>query len=556
MRLGKSAWLELKVPFGEPTADESLLVDRMTFGGQLPLVRDYWAKEIAKQALLRTPDAVLDTWYKAQLVHVYLSDDRMPDSDLVNCVVGTEAYGNFTNEATMIVNSLERRGLHEEARRRIEVWLEYQGTVPQPGNFSDHEGLFYGAGGYEQGAYNQHHGWALWCMGEHWFFTRDTDWLLKNATKITAGCDWIIRQRQHTKLLDEAGQPVLEYGFLPAGSLEDVTDFYYWLSTNSLTWRGLDTAARALRDAGHPEGARLVSEADAYAEDLRRGFTEMRRRSPVVKLRDASWAPHIPSRLYRRGRDVGWIREVLEGAIYLLISGLFPVDGPEAEWILRDYEDTKYVESPWSYDIEPFEHYWFDRGGFSMQPNLLAGCVPFLMRDQVKHYLRGFFNAFASCWRPEECLLIEHPLPVLGLTSGSHYKPSDEANSLNWLLNLLVFEQDETLYYGKALPRYWLREGEVASVAKMTTKWGATSVAYHSEAASGRLTASITLPDRKLPEQILVRFRHPQQALMTSVTVDGIPWASFDARQEWVELDPATLEPGGQVTIVAKYRVR
>jgi hypothetical protein len=201
-------------------------------------------------------------------MHVAQTDLAMPDdSGLINTSVGTSTYGNFSNESCMIIHDLHERGLFDDARRRLEVWIKYQGTAPQPGNFSDYDGMYFGAGGFEQGAYNQHHGWVLWCLAEHFLFTRDAAWLTRVADSIVAGCDWVFRQCQHTKktLPHSRGW---EHGFLPAGSLEDVTDFYYWLSTNSLTWRGVDLAATALKHIRHPEVSRLRAQADAYRDDL------------------------------------------------------------------------------------------------------------------------------------------------------------------------------------------------------------------------------------------------------------------------------------------------
>ena len=57
---------------------------------------------------------------------------------------------------------------------------------------------------------------------------------------------------------------------------------------------------------------------------------------------------------------------------------------------------------------------WFDRGGFSMQPNLLAGLLPHLDRDEPEIYLWMFFNAWGACYREEINAMVEHPLPVLG----------------------------------------------------------------------------------------------------------------------------------------------
>ena len=67
-----------------------------------------------------------------------------------------------------------------------------------------------------------------------------------------------------------------ERGFLPAGALEDVQEYRYWLTTNTMIWRGVNAAAQALEAYGHPEAERIRREADAYGKDLRRGFETMR----------------------------------------------------------------------------------------------------------------------------------------------------------------------------------------------------------------------------------------------------------------------------------------
>jgi hypothetical protein len=64
----------------------------------------------------------------------------------------------------MMVVDLERRGYHREAQECLDAWLHYQGTAQLPGDFASQEGVLYGAGGYEAGGYNQHHGWILWML--------------------------------------------------------------------------------------------------------------------------------------------------------------------------------------------------------------------------------------------------------------------------------------------------------------------------------------------------------------------------------------------------------
>ena len=443
--------------------------------------------------------------------------------------------------------------MHDEARRRLDLWVKYQGTAAQPGNFTDFQGMYYGAGGFESGNYNQHHGWVLWCLAEYYLTTRDAAWLDGVAASMVQGCDWVFRQRRTTD-----GTPCRsrgwERGFLPAGSLEDVTDFCYWLSTNALTWRGVDRAALALETRGHPEAKRLRREADAYAGDLRRGFDAARRASPLVRMRDGRWVPTFPSRLYRRGRDLGWIREVLEGSIYLLISGLYDPRSPEAAWILDDYHDNRYPAPPYGYALRDVDGMFFARGGFSIQPCLLAGLVPHLDRDEPEIAIWMYFNALLACYREENEGLVEHPLPELGYSNAVVWKTSDEANAVMWLRMLIVYSAADVLHVGRALPRAWLREGEEVSISSLWTIHGTVDARYRSAASPGRIdcTLRFTPRDPVRASRFLVHFRHPDGRPLESVEVNGRPWQRFDAATS--DVDPTGLD--GEIRIEARSAER
>ncbi|MBN2309141.1 MAG: hypothetical protein JXR94_09235 [Candidatus Hydrogenedentes bacterium] len=523
---GDICTLIVKIPYiAIDTAEEFGALDGLDFERCYTELREYW-RGTAAGARVATPEPQLDALHAAHPAHVFVTDFAMPDDpDLVNTSVGTATYGNFTNESCMIVNELDRRGLHDEARRRLAVWLKYQGTVPQPGNFTDCEGMFYGAGGFEQGCYNQHHGWALWCLCEHFFLTHDSDWFDAVAGAVIAGADWVFRQRAATTgpLPHSRGW---ERGFLPAGSLEDVEDFFYWLSTNALTWRGAEWAARALERAGHPEAARIRAEADAYRTDLIRGFETMRRHAPLVRLRDGRWVPQYPSRLYRRGRDFGWIREVLEGSIYLLISGLYDPRSREGGWILDDFQDNRYPAPPYGYVIPHFEDTWFNLAGFSIQPNLLAGLMPHLERDEPEVYIWMFYNAWASCYREEIGAMTEHPLPWLGFSNAANIKTSDEANAVAWLRHMFVYAAEssaepDTLHLGRAIPRHWFDQHAPFEAQGVVTRFGTAGIRYEPDPGRRVVKAVVSLELVDTPGRVLVRVRPPQHEPVTAARVDG-----------------------------------
>ena len=510
----------------------------------------YWRAESRKGAQIRTPDARLNAAYAGHLPIVLMTDLGYPDgSGIVNTSVGACTYGNYTNESAMIIEELEQRGLAEEVTRRLAVWTRYQGTVGLKGRFTDHDGVYFGAGGLEAGqSYNQHHGWALWALARHYLHTGDGEWFAGVADGVVRAADWIVRQRRETSG-DLPHSHGWERGFLPAGALEDVDDYFYWLSTNSLTWRGLNVAAQALAQFGHPEAARFRREADAYRSDLVNGFETARRHSPLIRLRDGRWVPHYPSRLYCRGRDHGWIRETLEGSVYLLISGLYKPESREGGWILDDYLDTRYMNPPFGYRVDDTRTQWFDSGGFSVQPNLLAGLLPHLDRDEIDVYLWMFFNAWAACYREEVQAMVEHPLPVLGFSNSAPFKTSDQSNAMKWLAYMFVYERDGLLHLGRALPRAWFAGEETFGATRLSTPAGVVSIVYHPKPEVHQIEAEAELELRRQPGRLLVRFRHPQNKSIRSVSVDGRPHLAFDAESGDVELIPTS----GRIRVLASY---
>ena len=511
---------------------------------------EFWRQLTARGAQIETPEPWLNDFYKSHLRHLQVNCPGDLETSRRYAHVGTFHYGVYSNESAMMISDLDRRGYHQAAEQCLQTWLDFQGTVMLPGNFKSKKGLFYGANGSESGGYNKHHGYTMWCVAEHWWYTRDREWMEQAAPHLIRACEWVMRERKATMRTDKDGARPIEYGFLPAGGLEDVQDYWYWLATNACTVWGFDAVAAALTDYGHPDAPRIQKEADAFHRDVMNGITESRIRAPVVRLRDGTYVPKYPSRMYERGRCVGWIRETLEGSLCLLLTGLIPPDAPDARWIMKDYEDNLYVSDRYGYSIPVFNRFWFSRGGFSMQANLLDSPMPYIHMDQVKHYLRAYFNAFASAFYPEIRMCNEHSLPELGYPAGDHFKTSDEANSTYWLRLMFVYEQGKDLHLGRAIPRYWLADGKSVGIERAASHFGPLTLRITSRARQGEIEARVSPPQRTRPENIYVRLRHPKSKPIQSVTLNGEKYERFDSKNEWVIL-PGTVN--GEQTIVAKY---
>jgi hypothetical protein len=524
---GQTRSLVLKIPYLLLTSEERDSLAHLDFDRERTAVASYWRRQLDRSGHLITPEPMLNDFYRSLPMHLLVNCEREPDSDRRFARVGSFSYGAYGNESCMMVVDLDRRGYHKEAQDCLDSWLHYQSTVELPGSFQSKEGVLYGAAGYEAGGYNQHHGWILWMLAEHYRFTRDAAWLRRSAPGVVKACDWIITETKGT-----ANRPELERGLLPAGSLEDIGDWWTWLSTSCYTWRGMDSAAWALEQIQHPDAGRIRREADAFHANLLKNFRIAAERAPVVRLRDGTAIPHFPSHVHRRGRCFGWICETLEGALHLLITRALDPNSQEASWIVQDYEDNLYLSNQYGYTLDRFEEHWFGRGGMSMQACLLLDVEPYLYRDDVKHALRALFNGEAVSYFPDVRMNTEHALPDIADWRGDQFKSSDESNTAGWLRYLFVREEGDQLLLGQAVPREWLKDNQRCGLERAATYFGPTSVVF--TGGKDQITAEIEGPQRNPPKVIRLRFRDPQQRPLADVTVDDQPWEKYQG--EWVEL--------------------
>jgi hypothetical protein len=540
----------IKIPF--VTLDQPGEIERLrklNFEEEFNRVKSFWKARAEQSTQIHTPVNEINNFYRAHVSHLLINCGREVGADRLMARVGSFGYGVYGNESCMMITDLDRRGFHAEAERSLQTFLHYQGTAALPGDYSTQDGVFNGAGGWESGGYNQHHGWIMWAMAEHYWSSGDAAWLKRNADRLIKASGWISQQRARTKNFEAKSLRGIERGLLPPGSLEDIGDWRCWLSNNGFSWWGMDAVAKALADVGHPEAKALQAEADAFRADLLAAFGEAMVRSPMVRLRDGTWIPQMPSDAHRRGRSFGWITVTLEGPIYLIRIGAISPDDPMARCIMQDYEDNLYLSEQYGYSPSHLEKYWFSRGGFSMQPNLLCSPHPYLLRDEIKHFLRSYFNAFAVTYYPNTQMLTEHPLPEMSDWRGDHYKSSDESNSAYWLRLMFVHEHDDELYLGMAIPRAWLADGCVPAIERAATRFGPLSLRFESQAAQDLIKATLEPPTRRAPKKMCLRIRHPDAKPLARVEIEGKPWDRFQAKKEWIELPRLT----GRTTITTYY---
>ena len=536
-----SAVLEIRIPFRTFTAAGDRQVVRQTgFEKRLKETLAYWENATAGGMQIHVPDEEFNRFWRAHLQHILVNFYRDVPSGYDMLPAGTFDYNVFPTETCIQARLLEMRGLHELAWRFLRPIVELQGTHPFAGRFRSTSAIFHGTRvdadhDYTHLGYNFAHGWVLWDLAAYYFFTRDEEWLKSVLPRMRKAMDWIVDERTATMKKQKDGTPVPEYGLLPAGEMEDNQEWQYWFGVNAYTYWGMIAAAEAIAAVDSPEGARFKKEADAYRGDIRRAALRAMAIAPVVPVRDGTFIPTIPTRTSLHGRDLGWFRNALHGGHDLVDCEVIAPDEPVASWLAQDYEENLYM-APDALSVPDRD--WFSRGGIaSLEPSEVYTVIAYLQRDELPQALRTFYGNFASSYYPDVSCFTEW-VPTMGIGGGPFFKTPDEAAWLTMLRMILVRESGDSLYLNCGAPRTWFLPGRRIAVDHAATFFGEVSFQIESHSEKDLIEASLTLPQRNRPRQVLLRARHPEGKPIARLELNGAAWSDFDPKRETIALPP------------------
>ncbi len=545
-----------KTPFVELLdAEELARLKAISFEKEVPRVLDYWRKRLAQGMQIAVPDEALNNFYKANLWHNVITTDRDPLTGLYNQGVATVRYRVFANETSMVARSMDMRGEHTEAQRFLEPMLFYQSKEPLKGRFSTKQGVFHGAGDYTHGEYAMNHGFVLWAVADHYLMTRDRAYLERVAPKLVKGCDFLISERSSTMGANGSARSPT-YGLSPASSLEDVVEYQYWFATNAYFYLGMKRVAQALADIGHPEAKRIATEAEKYRSDIEANIREATTISAVVQLRDGHYIPYVPSRVYQwRHLTEGWIREALYCSLHLTTAEVLSPDDPIVTWMLDDLEDNIFFSWQSGYNVADYEQTWFERGGLTLQPCLLDTPIVYMARDEISAALRSFWNTYALLVYPDTQCFAEWARRF-GVGGGPVYKTSDESRFIMWLRQLLIWEDADRLWFGRATPQEWLKDGNVIRIERAPTLFGIAGMVIRSKVNKGKIHATVTLPGRNPPAEVWLRLRHPNGLQPNKVSINGKPVGAERIVGPDIRLVPGVKVLSRPVEVTAEYLTR
>ncbi|MBC7234320.1 MAG: hypothetical protein H5T69_00645 [Chloroflexi bacterium] len=504
----------------------------------------YWRAYGQSGGQFDLPEGLLNDLARAARVHVAISADKDPASELTVVPAATWNYGACGNEACWQITMLDQAGYHERAARYLETFLHTQGLKPLDGDFASAEGALMGldldAGEpqWSHFAYNLDHGVIMECLADHYRYSGDRAWLARVAPHLAAACELVARERRRTRRQGPDGRPDAAWGLLPAGHLEDNREWRHWFAVNAHAYNGMRRLAECLAEIGHPAAEGLLREAAAYREDIRTAARRAMIEAPVVRLLDGTYIPHIPTRTHLRGREWGWFREAAYGAAHLMEGDVFDPNEPEMTWVLQDLEDNLFVHRQYGRPVD-VEKEWFSLGGVTIQPNLMDLGIDYLRRGEIEQALRALFNNLGVSLYPDVRCFTEHPVIEPGHGVGPFYKSSDEAKALIWLRHFLLHEEGKTLHLALGAPRAWFAPGERFGLHRMASYFGPISLGI--ESSADVISTQITLAPERLPEKVALHLRHPRRWPIASVTLNGRPWPLWDNETVWIPDPPAEI---------------
>jgi hypothetical protein len=450
-------------------------------------------------------------------------------------------YPMIAMESVPIMKMLDFYGRSDVSRGGYEKCLATYSERTPEGLFKTKEGclcLPYGIYPGDSWLMNDP-GTILIGLSEHYFATRDKNWLRSAADKMLGCCDWILREISLNK-----AEGALDEGLLPPIISGDIQDWFQIYYVNCEYYKGLDLALATVSKLGGrylEEASKRNPAAKQFRDAIRKAYRRSVRLAPAVKLRDGTYAPGFASCVYMRGfvSDIypyapcnglrnAWLD--VDFSSHFIDAGIFGPDEKETRWMLDCLEDRItldpfLVPKKWD-EIGPCpvtrardatrgksdfeaERDWYAWGGTGWQNGYCTLAQAHAEVGDVNAYIRTFYNTYAIEADPDTFWLREH--------AGALHYPVKTFEEGVMLLKLRAFLIRETtqgeLNLFSFVPDSWFEEG--FSMKNAPTYFGKLSFCV--QAKGDTVSADIEREKTCAPEAIRARLANAEIELDPSL---------------------------------------
>ena len=511
---GASRMIHVRVPWAVKT-EKFQEVAEADYDAAIKSVFAFWTKELNAGLKINVPEARINEAARAWLAYAALDVDKIKGVLEPHDGAGfyEEVYGY---SAALLPHALDLWGKPDASRQILDSLLTMQ--TPD-GLFTSHFGT-------------PDPGTLLSSIWEHFRLTGDLTWLRGVAPKMIKMSDWIIKKRKES--MTPAGtKKTATYGLIKFSPYCDyqTPSFDYFGDTYCAV--GLEKTALALQAAGLKDEARRIGgEASAYRQDILASMDAAVIDRGGFKILPLEPETHrvLKSTNYRGGGYYGLI------AGCLLENEFLPADDKRAGWVMRFMEEKGGLRLGMAEFDGGIDHaytygYWLDR----------------LKLDQVKKAILGLYGSLAYGMSRETYAGVEVTHLFTGANESTLPHLYSCSQQLRLLRMMLVREDGADLRIGQAIPRPWLEAGKKIDIRNAPTAFGPVSFTIESHIDRKQIAVNLSAPARETPNNIILRFHHPQGEAIKSVKVDGKPIASFKD-------DTITLaSPRGALKVLVEY---
>jgi len=513
---GQSKTIDLAVPYFPLSDKAGRQLEALRLDDELGAFRKFWSRELNRNAEFVVPEKRIRDACRTCLANNLILTDRDPKSGVLMPhpdPLGYEAV--WAGDGSVSIQAMDRMGYHKEAESMLDYFLARQGKDKPEGDVLSADGFF--SGDVDLKWMNQD-GFVLWAMTEHYKLTHDEPWLRRVAPQLVKGCDWIIRERARTKVM-ENGKKVKHYGLLPKGRPSDLYIWDNWYWTDTYSYMGLRGTADVLAAIGmRDQAARLAAEADDYKACLLDSVERSMNRK--VNPPFVSPTPYLVGPPSVDFFNTNWYS--ICSPIYMVEAGLLDAKGEKASAI----------------------GYWLERYGlFSGMPAFMANSIdPYYVYNQsLSQLLRGenskfvwtLYSLSAYAMAQGTYATIEGQNLVTGFNGETwcvSRQPHMHSNSryIDLVRIALLLEEGKTLHLMAGTPRGWLADGQTIEVKHAPSYFGEVNFTARSHVAEGKIAISIEATKWQTPNVILHVRPPAKYGKIKSVRVNGQEWKDHD----------------------------
>jgi len=483
---GGAATFEVYLPHRPISDRRAAVLSAIDFDERHRKCKEFWSRKLEAAARFIVPERRIEEMVKAGLLHLDLvTYGREPEGTLA-ATIGV--YCPIGSESAPIIQFMDSMGWHDTARRSLMYFLDKQ----------HEDGFMQNFGGFmlETGA-------ALWCVGEHYRYTRDRQWIEQIAPKLVKSCEFLLNWRHRNQREDLRGKG---YGMLE-GKVADPEDPFRSFMLNGYAYLGLSRMGEAFAEIDPAAASRFRIEAEAFREDIRKALVEAMGESPVVPLGDGTWCPTAPPWAEYRGplllhaEGGRWFthggiasRDSMLGPLYLVYQEVLEPSEMAATFLLNFH-----------CELMTKRNVAFSQPYYSRHP------IVHLRRGETRPFLKAYYNTMASLADRETYTFWEHYFLA------SPHKTHEEAWFLMDTRWMLYIERGETLALLQGIPRTFLENGKRIELNNVVSYFGSFSLQVESRLDQSRIEATMECASDRPPARVELRLPHPEGCKPTSV---------------------------------------